>query len=109
MSTSKAFCGRPGCGLARVLHPNSVCTAYLPPVRKAPSHEAPTSHIDMSQLRSDLEEALTMAEAFVEVDRAIALATSQLKSGLTIRDLDPQGSLVLFRAALATLGNLGAS
>ena len=109
MSTTKAFCGRPGCGLARALHPDFHCPGYLEPTRKAPSHEAHTSHIDMSQLRSDLEEALTMAEAFREQDKAIALATDQLKSGLRSKDTDPDLADVYFRAALATLGNLGAS
>ena len=104
---SKAFCGRPGCGLSYALHPDFHCPGYLEPVRKAPSHDAPTSHIDMSQLRSDLEEALTMAEAFVEVDKAIALATQQLKEGL--RTVDADLADVYFRAALATLGNLWAS
>lgn len=108
--SSQRFCGRPGCGLAYLLHGHSpaACGNFIE-FRSKEARELSTRVIDMSSLRSDTIDRARLLKISRHQKRAIGKAKTALTLGLRAQASHmPRVAQGYFNMALQALGSLGA-
>jgi hypothetical protein len=115
MSNTKAFCARPGCGIARAAHGviTAACGNYIDPTSKAGvaiKHAEAATKVESNPVDSHLLDRVLMAGALEHMQGRITRATACLQRGLSYqRAKMDKIAQEQFRAALQALGGLGAS